>query len=484
MHAVPPAAAAPWTTPSREIAALMRDQPVSTLPRVLRLFPTTNIVVADMIGAGIFTTSGLLMAGLYNPLLMLLLWLVGGVLALCGALCYGELGAAMPEAGGEYVYLTRLYHPLLGFLTGWVSIMAGFSAPIAAASLGCSEYLASAFPALFAWGHPILLKRILALAVIIIFTAIHYRGISFGAAVQNWLTALKVLLIVALITAGFAVGRGDLGHLFEGRSFTLDFSGFKTIGLSLMWIMFAYSGWSASSYLGAEIRDPVRNLPRSLLFGTGLVTLLYFLLNLLFVYAAPPEEMSGVIAIGGLTAGRLFGDSVQSLISLLIAFALLSAISAFIILGPRIYFAMARDGCFFRMAGEIHPTFRSPHKSIVLQSLIAALMILTGTFDQILTYMGFSLGIFPLFAVFGVFRLRRYSISVAPMPLYPLAPLVFLTAGIGILVFAYLERPVESTIALLMVTAGIPAWFAFTRSAARAAARERVATERRSETPE
>jgi len=462
----------------------MRDQPVSTLPRELRLFSTTSIVIADTVGAGIFTTSGLLMAGLYNPVLMLLLWLVGGVLALCGALCYGELGAAMPEAGGEYVYLSRLYHPLLGFLTGWVSIMAGFSAPIAAASLGCSEYLAAAFPALFAWGHPVLFRRILALAVIIIFTAVHYRGIKFGAVVQNWLTALKVLLIVALITAGFAVGRGDLGHLFEGRPFTFDFGGFKTIGLSLMWIMFAYSGWSASSYLGAEIRNPVRNLPRSLLIGTGVVTLLYFLLNLLFIYAAPPEEMSGVIAIGGLTAGRLFGDSVQSLISLLIAFALFSAISAFIILGPRVYFAMARDGCFFRMAGEIHPVFRSPHKSIVLQSMIAAVMVLTGTFDQILTYMGFSLGIFPLFAVFGVFRLRRYGISVAPMPLYPLAPLIFLVAGVGILVFAYLERPVESSIALLMVAAGIPAWFAFTGSAARAATRERAATERTSETPE
>ncbi|MFC1544439.1 APC family permease, partial [Gemmatimonadota bacterium] len=231
----------------------MRPPEADSLSRKLGLFPVTNIVIANMIGAGIFTTSGLLMADLRNPLLLLILWVCGGVLALCGALCYGELGATMPEAGGEYVFLSRLYHPMFGFLSGWVSFFVGFSAPIAASSLGCSEYLASAFPGLFAWGDPQLLKRLLAMVVIAAFTLIHLRGIEFGATVQNWLTGMKVALIVTLLAAGFTLGSGNGGHFTEGTAFTFDFGSIKVIGLSLMWIMFAYSGWNASAYLGSEI---------------------------------------------------------------------------------------------------------------------------------------------------------------------------------------------------------------------------------------
>ncbi len=308
------------------------------------------------------------------------------------------------------------------------------------------------------------------------FTVIHLRGLESGAKIQNVLTALKVVLIVVLVIAGFTLGSGDAGHFLEGETFTFDFSGIKVIGLSLMWIMFAYSGWNASAYLGAEIRDPERNLPLSLLVGTGVVAVLYLLLNLLFVYAASPAEMSGVISIGGLAAGNLFGPSMQSVISLLIAFALLSSISAFIILGPRVYYAMARDGRFFAIAGRIHPVFRTPWQSIILQGLIASVMVMTGTFDQILTYMGFSLGIFPLLAVFGVFKLRRQGISRVRMPFYPVAPAIFLIVSTAILVLAYLERPVESTIAVLTIATGIPAYFVFARRSAATVA-QRVQTD-------
>jgi len=441
----------------------MQGDDPNSLARKLGPFAATNIVVANMIGAGIFTTSGLLMADLRSPLLLLLLWVFAAILALCGALCYAELGATMPKAGGEYAFLSELFHPVAGFLSGWVSFFVGFSAAIAASSLGCGEYLAAAFPDLFSWGDPQLLKRLLAIAIIAVFTLIHVRGLEFGTKIQNILTALKVLLIVVFIAAGFVLGNGDVGHFLEGEAFTFDFGGFKVIGLSLMWIMFAYSGWNASAYLGSEIRDPERNLPLSLLAGTGVVAVLYLLLNLLFVYAASPAEMSGVISIGGLTAGNLFGSSMQSVISLLIAFALLSSISAFIILGPRVYYAMARDGQFFTIAARIHPVFRTPYKSIIIQGLIASVMVMTGTFDQLLTYLGFSLGIFPLLAVFGVFILRRQGRSRVRMPLYPVAPAFFLVVSTAILVLAYLERPVESTIAILTVAAGIPAYFFFTR---------------------
>lgn len=442
----------------------MHEESGTTLHRELSLFPTTNIVIASMVGTGIFVTSGLLMADLFNPLLLIILWVVGGVIALCGAFCYGELGATFPEAGGEYIFLNHLYHPIYGFLAGWVSLFVGFSAPIAAASLGCSEYLWEAFPILSTWGNPDLLKRLVAIVIIIGFTLLHLRGLKIGALIQNYLVAMKVLLIVVLVVLGFAIGRGNLANFSMGESFTFDFAGFKTAGLSLMWIMFAYSGWNASAYLGSEIRDPERNLPRSLLIGTGIVLLLYVMLNLLYIYAATPAEMSGVIAIGGLAAGNLFGASMQRVVSFLIAFALLSSISAFIILGPRIYYAMANKGHFFRMAGRVHPVFKAPSGSIILQCCIALLMVLSGTFDQILTYMGFALGIFPLFAIFGLFKLRRTGLSRAPTPLFPLIPIVYLIISSAILVLAWLERPIESSIALGTVLTGIPVYYAFTRA--------------------
>ncbi len=442
----------------------MHEEPGTTLQRELRLFPTTNMVIASMVGTGIFTTSGLLMADLFNPLLLIVLWVIGGVIALCGALCYGELGATYPEAGGEYIFLNHLYHPIYGFLAGWVSLFVGFSAPIAAASLGCSEYLWEAIPALTAWGNPDLFKRLVAIAIIIGFTLLHLRGLKIGALVQNYLVVMKVLLIVVLVITGFTIGKGSLSNFSLGRAFTFDFAGFKTVGLSLMWIMFAYSGWNASAYLGSEIKDPERNLPRSLIIGTGTVLLLYVFLNLLYIYAATPAEMSGEIAIGGLAAGNLFGTSMQRVISFLIAFALLSSISAFIILGPRIYYAMARRGHFFRMAGRVHPVFKAPSGSIILQSCIALIMVLSGTFDQILTYMGFALGIFPLFAIFGLFKLRREGLSRAPIPFFPLIPIIYLCISSAILVLAYFERPVESSIALGTILTGIPVYHAFARA--------------------
>ena len=440
----------------------MADTAAPALFRRLGLFPATNLVVANMIGAGIFTTSGLLMAELGNPILMIVLWIGGGVLALCGALCYGALGAAMPRAGGEYVYLSEQFHPIFGFLTGWISFFVGFSAPLAVSSLGLSEYLVSAFPGLAGWGDETILKRSIAILVITVLTLVHLRGIEFGLKVQNVLTVGKVLLIAGLVVIGFSIGNGSLGNLTSGSAAPLDGGGWRTIGLSLMWIMFAYSGWNASVYIGSEIREPGRNLPLSLLLGTGLVILLYLSLNILYVYAVPPEEMNGTIAIGGLAASRLFGSSVEPIISLLIAFALLSSISALIILGPRVYYAMAKDGYFFQTLSEVHPVFRVPSMAILLQSLIAVVLVLSGTFDQILTYMGFSLGISPILVVMGVFKLRRENANRTPA--YPLAALIFAVASVGILVLAFQERPVESSIAILTVLAGIPFYVVFARS--------------------
>jgi APA family basic amino acid/polyamine antiporter len=437
------------------------------LQRKLGLFPLTNIVIANMIGAGIFTTSGLLMSDLKDPLVMLGLWAAGGLIALCGALSYGELGAAIPKAGGEYAFLSSLFHPLFGFLSGWVSLFAGFSAPIAASAIGFSEYLTRAFPGLLSISHSgspleaVIVKKSLSILVILIFTLIHARGIEVGARVQNFLTVLKVSLITGLIVLGFSLGRGDLGHVVQGSGFRFDFGGWKTIGLSLMWIMFAYSGWNASAYVGSEIKDPRRNLPRSLILGTGIVVVLYLLLNLFYVYAVPPGKMAGVISIGGLAVGNLFGASFERVLSVLIAVALFSSLSAFIILGPRVYYAMARDRSFFPFFSSVHPRFKVPARSILLQGLIAAFLVLLGTFDQILTYMGFSLGLFPILSILGVFKLRRRGALPYRMPGFPVVPLVYVLAGGTILVLGYFERPVESSIALGMALIGVPVFYAF-----------------------
>jgi APA family basic amino acid/polyamine antiporter len=437
------------------------------LERKLGLFPLTNIVIANMVGAGIFTTSGLLMSDLGNPILMILLWIVGGIIALCGALCYGELGAAIPEAGGEYAFLSRLYHPLLGFLSGWVSFIVGFSAPIAASSIGFSEYLARAFPRLLDWGtvvgltNPTISKKILSVLVIAFFIFIHLRGIDFGALIQNFLTVLKVGLIVCFILVGIVLGKGDFSHFAGGGSISFDFGGWKTIGLSLLWIMFAYSGWNASTYIGSEVKNPAKNIPASLLLGTAVVSVLYVCLNAVYVYAIAPEHMKGIISIGGLAMGNLIGPKMETLFSLMIAIALLSSLSAFIILGPRVYYSMANDGYFFKFVSEIGTRFRVPSKAILLQGVIAVVIVLSGTLDQILTYMGFSLGIFPLLAVFGIFKLRRSQKSPGIMPGYPVVPVVYLFFGISMLFLSLFERPIESSISIVTVIIGIPAFFLF-----------------------
>lgn len=433
----------------------------------LGLFPATNIVVANMVGAGIFTTSGLLMAGLHNPILMMVLWVIGGIIAICGALSYGELGAAMPGAGGEYLFLSRLYSPLYGFLSGCVSFIVGFSAPIAASALGFSEYFCRAVP-----GLPASLEKagimnamwtgkMLAVGVILIFTFIHYRGIKYGARIQNVLTVLKVTLILILLIAGFTSGKGDLSNFTRGGSIAPGIAGWKTIGLSLMWIMFAYSGWNAATYLGSEIKNPSKVLPRSLLYGTFIVIILYLGLNTLYIYGINPEKMKGVISVGGLAMGNLFGRSADILFSLLIAFALFSSLSAFIIIGPRVYYSMAKDGLFFKTAGRIHPKFQVPSNSIVFQCIIAIIMVLSGTFEQVLTYMGFALGIFPILTVFGVVIQRRNNPDALRLPGYPIAQIVFIISGLLILGLSYAERPIESSIAALTVIAGIPAYYIF-----------------------
>ncbi len=437
------------------------------LYRKISLFSATNIVVANMIGVGIFTTSGIILANIHDPILLMVLWLAGGIIALCGALSYGTLGTAMPEAGGEYYFLSKLYHPLLGFLSGWISLLVGFSAPIAASAIGCSEYIMQAVPAsnliaLRNTSFPTSLEmKVLAILIILIFTILHAQGVKSGTIVQNILTGLKVFILIVMIVAAFLSDKGDTNHFWMGAAPNKTSVAYA-FGLSLMWISFAYSGWNAATYIGSEIKQPYKNLPRSLLVGTSLVIILYLLLNMVFVYAISPVKMKGVITVGSLAMGNLFGNSVQKVFSLMIALALFSSLSAFLIIGPRIYYAMARDHLFFKSLATVHPNHQVPSKAITLQGLLAIVYVITGSFEQILTYMGFALGIFPILAVFGVFKLRKRN-PYQKMPGFPIIPLLFILCSISILILALLNRPYEAGISLVTLLLGIPVYYYFNR---------------------
>ncbi len=439
------------------------------MSRKLGLFPVTNIVIANIIGAGIFTTSGFIMDFLGNPLLMLSLWFAGGIIAFCGAIAFGELGATFPEAGGEYIFITKLFNPLLGFLSGWLSLIVGFSAPIAASAIGFSEYFTLAIPSLQSFLNtngflsPVLFKKLFSIIIILIFTLIHSRGIVFGARVQNVLTLLKVALITGVIIAGFSIGKGSFQHFHTDVPFQFSFSGWKSIGLSLMFVMFAYSGWNSATYIGSEIKSPQKVIPKSLLISTGVVMVLYLLFNMFFVYAISPAEMNGVTEIAGLAAGNAFGPIAESVISLLISFALISSLSAFIILGPRVYYSMTKQGYFFAFAAKVHPKYKVPVGAILLQSSIAIILVMSGTFEQILVYMGFSLGIFPILAVLGVFKIRRSGETALKLPGFPVVHIFFILTGIAILILAFFERPLESSIAILTALSGIPVYYLFKR---------------------
>ena len=415
-----------------------------------------------MIGAGIFTTSGLLLAELHDPKLLLILWGIGGVIALCGALSYSELGARFPRAGGEYAFLSELFSPLSGFLSGWISFFVGFSAPLAASSLAFSEYLVRTLPYGNDMEQVMLIKKAIAIGIILVFALIHFFGLRSGSKVQNLLTMLKVGLILVLVLVGFAFGEGSFQHFTVQMEVAKGWAGLKTMGLALMWIMFAYSGWNASTYLGSEIINPVKNIPRSLISGTLFVMLIYVALNTLYVYAVPAGEMKGVISIGGLAANKLFNLTMDRVFSLFIAVILLSAISVLTIIGPRVYYAMAESGHFFGIAKKINRS-NVPGISILLQSGLAIVFVLSGTFDQIITLLSFSLGIFPILAVIGVFKLRAKGQSKLKTPWYPVPQLVFIIFSVVILVLAFLERPIESLIALGVILIGIPAYYLLKR---------------------
>lgn len=409
--------------------------------RRLGLTPAIAIVVANMIGTGVFISAGY-MVGALDAQAMLIAWLVGGILALCGASVYAELGAMMPRVGGEYVYLKEALHPAVGFLSGWVSLIAGFSAPIAAASLAFGNYYAKA-------GLPGLDGKWTAVLLIAALTLLHMGYVTLGSAVQTGFTTLKVLLIIGFIIAGFTVGDGSFDHLsmsMEGASSSIVSEAFA---VQLFWVAFAYSGWNAAAYIAGEMKDPGKNLPRALLIGTGVVTVLYLLLNLVFLYAAPPGELfapaNDFREVGTSASIALFGESAGTWVSRLIAFALISTVSAMIMAGPRVYAAMAEDGLFFRSLSRRHHQ-GGPMFSVLLQGAIAIALVHLSSLQKLIEYIGFTLSLFAALTVIAAFVLRR-SRPDARRPYrafgWPVTPLLFLVLSLWMLVQGIRMRPEE-----------------------------------------
>ena len=422
----------------------------------------TALVVSNMIGTGIFTTTGFLVGYVGDARIILLAWLVGALFALCGALTYSELGVNFPSSGGEYVYLTRAFGPAWGFMSGWISFFAGFSAPIAAAALAFADYLGYFNPSLrTSPGRPML-----ASALITVFTILNLFGIKRVARIQNALTGLKLLVILGLIAAGFFVGQGDWSHLWTPAVRTSTNHVSIAFVISLIWVMVGYSGWNAATYVGEEVKHPDRTLPAALGVGTLIVTFAYLGLNLLFIYATPLEQMKNVVAVGSLAAANLFGSNVGGVFALLMAASLMATVNAMVTIGPRVYYAMAHNNAFFHIAGKVHPVWRTPVNAILLQGMCAILLTLT-PFPALIIYIGFSLTFFTVMAVASVFIFRKRpewqrlpSVSF----LFPAIPGAYIAVGVAMIVYGTIWAPVPSIASLVTILAGGAVYQATARS--------------------
>lgn len=424
------------------------------------------VVVASMIGVGVFTTSGFALADLGTRPRVLAAWCVGGVLATCGALSYGALAKRFPESGGEYHFLARILHPMAGFLAGWVSLLAGFAAPTAAAALGLQAYLAPSFGTLRE-------AHWIATAAILITSLQHGFGVTAGVRIQNTIVGVKLLGLLGFLGYGaWVLGtRGAMpieptstvaAGLDSVLATTADAFPYGAFAVSLVWISFSFSGWNAVVYIAGEIRDPQRNLQRSLLGGCLFVTALYLALNALFLYAAPVEAITGQVDIAAVAAEHLGGSGFQLLVRLLIGLALLTSISAMTMIGPRVYARMAEDGLFPRFFRPRNGNFRH---AILLQGALALGVVWSSRLSDLLGYIGFTLGLSAAATVFALmWQRRREGADRLQLPGYPYVPLVFLIGVLGSSGFLVWRSSTEALWGVLTVASGLPIYFLMRRS--------------------
>jgi len=440
-----------------------------SLPRSLGLWAAVAIVVSNVIGSGIFTTSGFLARDLGNPSLLLGAWALGGVLALAGALTYGELGARIPKAGGEYVFLRESFGPLPAFLTGWASFWVGFSAPIAAAAIAFVEHLSFFYPSLAieagsdaaaGWLERIGPGHFVAIGVVVLMALIHRRTATVGARFHVGVTFAKVALISILIVGGLTIGTGEVAHFQASAPIDWDIA-FPGLAIGLIFVMFSYSGWNAAAYIGEEVRDPERNLPLSLILGTIIVAIIYMGLNAVYLYAMPLDDMKGVLRVGEMATERLFPSTAAPFLNVLFMATILGAVSAMTIAGPRVYFAMARDRLFPAPIARIHPRYQTPSTAILLQAAWTSLLVLSGTFAQLVMFSTIVLLVFTGWTVISLFvlRKRRPDFDGYRTWGYPFTPILFLLITGWSVIYTLLNRPQESLVGLGICALGVPGFF-------------------------
>lgn len=454
------------------MTTLTTPKPASTLERRLGPFDGAAIVISNVIGGGILFFPVLIAASVPDGPLFLSTWLVGGALAFCGAMGYAELAALRPRAGGEYVYLREAYGPLAGFLTGWTSFVAGFAGAIAASSILFVFYLDRFVPGVNDstpllsipipyLGITISRQTLMATAVAWAFAFIHWRGVGPGKTTTNILAVGKVLAFLIFIAFGLSIGAGSSANL-AGSAGTVTMTSYLS---AFVLVMFTYSGWNAAAYMAEEVRDPGRNLPLALAMGTAAVVLIYLLINVLYLYVIPIGELIKVEgSLLDRVADRLLGARAGDIMGLVSLVSLAGTVNANTFVGPRVYFAMARDGLFIPAAAHVHPRYKTPSRSIIAQAVWATLLILTGSLDALGNYVGFAITLFAGIAVAAVFVLRARE-PAAPRPFkaigYPLTPGIFVIASLAIVVNAIVTNPRVTGLGLLLIGAGIPVYFWF-----------------------
>jgi basic amino acid/polyamine antiporter, APA family len=411
------------------------------------MLTATAIVVGDMVGVGIFTSLGFQAQVIPSAFSLLLLWLVGGGVALCGVFSYGELAAIFPRSSGEYNFLRQIYHPALGFVAGWLSATVGFAAPVALAAMALGEYAKAILPD----APPLALG----LGVLWMVSLVGLAGIHYSSAFQLTWTVLKVGLIVAFLVAGVAVGT-PTPITFAPSAADPTFVSSAPFAISLVFVMYSYSGWNAATYIVGEMHEPQRNLPRSLLLGTWIVIILYVALNALFLNTTPIDQLAGQLDVAVVAGKRIFGDFGGRIVGALICIGLVSSISAMMWLGPRVTTTMGEDMPMLRIFARRSPT-GVPRAALVFQLMVATLMLLTQSFEAVLDFIQFSLLACSFLTVLGLIKLRITQPDL-PRPYrawgYPVTPLVFLAVTGFMMYYLATQRPLQSFIGILMMISG------------------------------
>jgi basic amino acid/polyamine antiporter, APA family len=446
-----------------------------SLKRCLGPYDAAAIIVSNVIGGGILFFSPGIAATVPSPWPFLAVWAAGGALAFAGAMAYAELAVMRPKAGGEYVYLDAAFGRPAAFLTGWTSFVAGFSGAIATTAMIFAFYLVRFMPAGTVTSEPWFVvplpwipltfsaQTLVAIAIIALMAAIHIRGVGPGRVVGNILAALKVTALLLFIVVGLSFGSGSMANVQVAAGPVSPTSWL----LALVPVMFAYSGWNAASYVAEEIRDPSRNVPIALAVGTAAVVVIYVLLNVLYLYVLPIDQLAAVKgSVLDVIAERLLGERAGDILGIVSLVSLAASISAMTIAGPRVYYAMARDGVFLPPAAEIHPRYQTPAKSIIAQSVWSAVLVLSGSADALGRYTGFAVVLFAGVAVVALFVLRAREPNT-PRPFkalgYPIVPGIFAVASVLIVLNAIVRDPRTSGAGLLIMAAGIPLYLWFAR---------------------